>query len=302
MKPPFLHLRAELLASLRDFFRQRDVLEVETPCLESAPASDPHIEPIAANGHYLRTSPEFAMKRLLVAGGSDIYQIGKVFRAHETGALHNPEFTMLEWYRRGWDWRRLMDEADELLHRLFDSHRALPDSDFVTCREVFNDAFGLDPWRDGADAFIAKARDLGFSTCRGGDDALDFLMDTAARTRFSSERLTFVSGYPPRQALLARVTQGVAERFEIYLGAVELVNGCTELTDAAECRRRFSTDDKRCRELGRPRQGVSKALLDALERGLPDCAGASLGVDRALMCIVGADSIAATLAFDWANA
>ncbi len=297
-----LRLRAAALAAIREFFHRRGVLEVETPCLESAPASDPHVELIAADGRYLRASPEFAMKRLLVAGSGDIYQIGKVFRAHEVGALHNPEFTMLEWYRCGWDCRRLTGETDELLHRLFGLRRPLPGSDFVALREVFADALGLDPWRAGADVCIAQAREHGFGTCRDRAAALDFLMDTVARTRFPGDRLTFVSGYPPDQALLARVTQGVAERFEVYLGAVELVNGYTELTDAAECRRRFSADNDRRGEAGKPRRVVSEALLNAFERGLPDCAGASLGVDRALMCIAGADSVAATLAFDWADA
>ena len=298
----FLRLRAEALAAIRDFFHHRKVLEVETPCLESAPVSDPHIESIAAGERYLRTSPEFAMKRLLVAGSGDIYQIGKVFRAHETGTLHNPEFTMLEWYRCHWDHHRLMKEADELLHRLFSLRRTLPASNFISYREAFTDSLKLDPWHDDDAALIAKAHELGFISCRDRGDALDFLMDTIARTYFPQDRLSFVSGYPPEQALLARVTQDIAERFEVYFGAVELVNGYTELTDANEYRRRFLNDNARRGKDGKPQRVVSEALLEALDSGLLDCAGASLGVDRALMCIADADSVAATLAFDWEEA
>ena len=301
MEPPFLHLRAEALAAIRGFLDAREVLEVETSCLESAPVSDLQIEPIAANGRYLRVSPEFAMKRLLAVGSGDIYQIGKVFRAHETGALHNPEFTMLEWYRCGWNYRRLMDETDEFLHRLFGLCGVLPDSDVVFCREIFADALGVDPWCDGAEALIEKAREAGFVTCADRSDALDCLTDEIARTRFRDDRLAFVGGYPPEQALLARVTEGVAERFEVYLGPVELVNGYTELNDAGECRR-FSADNDRRSEIGRPWRGVGEALLNAFEQGLPDCAGASLGLDRVLMCMTGTADVAATLAFDWDDA
>ena len=297
-----LHLRAELLAVIRDFFRHRSVLEVETPCLESMPASDPQIEPIEAGDRYLRTSPEFSMKRLLAANSGDIYQIARVFRANEVGALHNPEFTMLEWYRCGWNYRRLMGETDELLHQLFSRHRALPDSEFVTLREIFIDTFELDPWNDNAAAHIAKAHAHGFPACDHRIDALDFLMDTIARTRFSEDRLTFVSDYPPESALFAHVAQGVAERFEVYLGAVELVNGYTELTDVSEYRRRFLADNDRRPELGKPRYSVNEAWFDTFETDLPDCAGASLGIDRALMCVAGALNVSATLAFDWTNA
>ena len=297
-----LRLRAGLLAAIRDFFSRRGVLEVETPCLESAPAGDPHVEPSAVNGRYLRASPEFSMKRMLAGGSGDIYQLGKVFRAGEIGVLHNPEFTMLEWYRCGWDYHRLMGEVDELLHSLVAPHRALPASNFVSCREVFTDVLATDPWSADTGALMEKARELGFGGCRTRSEALDFLVDAIARACFADDRLTFVSGYPVEQALLARVSRGVSERFEVYLGAVELVNGYTELTDPAEYRRRFSSDNDRCSELGKPRRALSTALLDALERGLPDCAGASLGVDRALMYVAGVDSVSGTLVFDWADA
>ena len=302
MEPALLHLRAEALSATRDFFERRNVLEVETPCLESVPASDPHLEPIAVGERYLRTSPEFAMKRLLAAGSGDVYQIGKVFRGGEVGTLHNPEFTMLEWYRCGWDYRRLMEEADELLHVLFGLRRSLQDSEFVSCRDVFASALALDPWRDDGDALIAKARELGFVACRSRAEAFDFLMDAIARTHFDDDRLTFVAGYPPEQALLARITEGVAERFEAYFGAVELVNGYTELTDASECRRRFASDNAVRTSAGKPERAISEALLDAFEQGTPDCAGASLGMDRALMCIADVGSVAATLAFAWDDA
>lgn len=277
-------------------------MEVETPCLESTPATDPCIEPIAAAGRYLRTSPEFLMKRLLVICTEDIYQIGKVFRGQEIGALHNPEFTMLEWYRRGWDYQRLMKETDELLQHLLALRTPLRDSRFVSYRELFVDALAVDPWVDEAELFIAKAREHGYKTVRGYAEAVDFLMDTIARTHFPADRLTFVYDYPPQQALLARVNQGVAERFEVYLEAVELVNGYTELTDAEECRNRFTRDNDSCVRMGKAPRAIHSALIDALDQGFPDCAGASLGVDRALMSIALADNVSSTLSFDWHSA
>ena len=297
-----LRLRAKVLALIRGFFRERGVMEVETPCLESAPATDPCIEPIPAAGRYLRASPEFLMKRLLAACSEDIYQIGKVFRGQEIGALHNPEFTMLEWYRRGWDYRQLMGETDELLQQLLSLRKSLPSSSFVSYRELFVDTLAADPWVDEAGLFIARARERGYEAVRGYTEAADFLMDTIAREHFPANRLTFVHGYPPRQALLARVKEDVAERFEVYLGAVELVNGYTELTDAEECRNRFARDNDSCARMGRAPRVTAKALIDALERGFPDCAGASLGVDRTLMSIARAGDISSTLSFDWRHA
>lgn len=297
-----LRLRARALASIRSFFFERNALEVETPWLESVPASDPYIEPFPVGGRYLRSSPEFLMKRLLAVCDEDIYQVGKVFRRRETGLLHNPEFTMLEWYRQGWDYRRLMSETDDLLRRLFSLRRSLPDSGFRSYRDVFVDALGIDPWTDDAGLFIARARKLGFTASCEYGAALDFLMDTVARADFPRDRLTFIYDYPPQQAALARVRGQVAERFEVYSGHVELVNGYTELVDADECRRRFVDDNETCVRIGKSPRAISEALIDVLRRGLPDCAGASLGIDRVLMLISGTDSVASTLSFDWHNA
>ena len=297
-----LHLRAEILGSIRDFFSRHNVLEVETPCLESAPTSDPHIEPMTVNGYYLRASPEFSMKRLLTNCNNDIYQIGKVFRESEISSLHNPEFTMLEWYRRHWDYQRLMTEVDEILHCLFGLRKGLSNSEFVLYREIFTDVLGVNPWDDEAEVLIAKAQELGFEACYHYRDALNFLMDTVARTSFSKTHLTFVSDYPAEQALLARVTGDITERFEVYFGKIELVNAYTELTDGDEYRRRFLLDNDFCAEVGKPKRIFSEDLLKALDQGLPDCAGASLGIDRALMCVAGVDKISETLTFDWNNA
>ena len=297
-----LRLRAKVLGLIRGFFEERDVLEVETPCLESVPTTEPHVQPIAVAGRYLRTSPEFLMKRLLVSCTEDVYQIGKVFRGGEVGKLHNPEFTMLEWYRRGWDYKRLMIETEDLLRQLLSLRRSLPVSAFISYRELFDDALAVDPWADNIAPLITKAREHGYEAACEYDEVLDFLMTVISRTYFPENRLTFVYDYPPQQALLARLNKDVAERFEVYLGPIELVNGYTELTDAEECRLRFVRDNDSGVRMGKVPRAISEALINALDQGFPDCAGASLGVDRTLMSIARISDISSTLSFDWGNA
>ncbi len=283
-------------------------MEVETPACSAAAVTDPVLESLATgcstpgSGRlFLHTSPEFPMKRLLAAGAGPIYQVCRVFRDGERGRLHNPEFTLLEWYRPGFDHRRLMGEVADLVRVALD--RDLPD-ERATYGELFRLHLKFDPHR--ADAGAARARALAAGIHGAGslqldrDGWLDLLMTHCVEPRLPGDRLTFVYDYPASQAALARVRPGsppVAERFELYFGAMELANGFHELVDAAEQRRRFEGELRERRRLGLGAVPVDERLLAALEAGLPPCAGVALGLDRLLMCLVGADHIDQVLAF-----
>lgn len=305
-----IRARAELYARIRAFFRESGVLEVETPILSRAAVTDPALVSlstridIAGFGPkrplYLQTSPEFAMKRLLAAGIGPIYQICKVFRDEERGRRHHPEFSLLEWYRPGWDYGRLMDEVGALVRMALD-RPAMP-IEHVTYRDLFRDGLGFDPWQ----AEIAQLRET--AELRGLDGLdldrdgwLDLLLTQCLEPRLGRGRLTFLCDYPPSQAALSRVrTSGevpVAERFELYSDGIELANGFGELIDAQEQRARFLSDLAFRREQGRPEPPIDEALLAALDHGLPDCAGVALGLDRLLMIATGAEHIDAVLTF-----
>ena len=303
-----------MLEAIRAFFRERGVLEVETPILAAAGATDPHIASLttvcgAHSGHpgrrlYLQTSPELAMKRLVAAHGLPVYQLGKAFRDGETGALHNPEFTLLEWYRPGWDHLALMDEVETLLNGLLGTGTARR----VTYREVFRDALGLDPFDSPRELLAEAAAGSGLSgeTAAGidRDGCLDFLFSTAVQPALAGTRLAFVHEFPASQAALARIrpdNPAVAERFEAFVDGVEVANGYRELSDAREQRRRFEADLARRRGLGLPEPPVDERLLAALEAGLPPCAGVAVGVDRLVMVAAGAQRIDEVLAFPLAE-
>lgn len=303
-----LRQRAALLADLRRFFAEREVLEVETPLLAAATVADLHLHslscrlegPGGGTRFFLQTSPEYAMKRLLAAGSGSIYQISKAFRDGEAGRLHNPEFTMLEWYRAGFDHHALMDEVEALLRTVL----SCPPGERYTYREVFGHHLGLDPHRASVDELASVARERGIEfggaapTAR--DEWLQLLLAECIEPCFDLDRPTFLTDFPPSQAALARVRLGdppVAERFEVYLGGVELANGFHELADAAEQRRRFESDLEKRRRAGLPEVPLDERLLAALEAGLPDCAGVALGVDRLLMLVTGAADLAEILAF-----
>ncbi len=307
--PEALRARARLLRGIRRFLDERGVLEVETPVLSRAGTTDPAIDslatrftgPGAAAGLplWLHTSPEFPMKRLLAAGSGPIYQICRVFRDGEAGRLHNPEFTLLEWYRPGFDLARLMDEVSALVRSLLP---ACAGDTRATYGDLFQRHLGIDPHRASVDELRRAARAAGVDpSLEAGDrDAwLDLLMSHCIEPRLP-DGLCFVHDYPASQAALARLRPGdppVAERFELYLDRVELANGFHELADAAEQRRRFEGDLARRRAEGRPGPPLDEALLQALAAGLPDCSGVALGVDRLLMRVVGADRIDQVLAF-----
>lgn len=310
-----LQTRAKLNALIRDFFAQRDVLEVETPILSQAGNTDPNIESFHTDfsGHvdagsrrrWLRTSPEFPIKRLLAAGVGDCYELGRVFRNGEAGARHNPEFTMLEWYRLGWDHRQLMDEVAALI----DSALLLADRRVehrvLTYREWFLDVLHIDPHS----ASIETLQSVLVDTRIDGDglrhdDWLDLVITHRLQMCNPDDRLLFVHDYPASQCALARVRPGnpaVSERFEVYLGACELANGYHELNDAIEQRARFMRDHETRKERGAMLPDIDSRLLEALPQ-LPDCAGVAMGVDRLLMCVLGINDIRELLAFDFANA
>lgn len=301
-----LRRRAALLARLRAFFAERGVLEVETPALSSATVTDLHLHSLEAKVEYagesrlfyLQTSPEFAMKRLLAAGSGPIFQLCRSFRDGESGRLHNPEFTMLEWYRPLFDHHQLMDEMADLLELLLGG----PQAERKTYGDAFAAVYGIDPHGAGAEelAALAAARGIeavGYGEESSADDWLQLLFNLGVEPGLGRGRPTFIYDYPASQAALARVAAGRARRFEVYAEGIELANGFHELSDAAEQRRRFEADceERRRRALALP--PIDENLLAALESGLPDCAGVALGIDRLVMLALGKKSLAEVIAF-----
>ncbi len=300
-----LRHRADLLRDIRSFFDARGVLEVETPILSRAGNSDPGMEQFGSrDGRWLRTSPEYALKRLLAAGGPDVYELGRVFRAGESGPWHNPEFTLLEWYRRGWAYPQLVDEVVELVTRCGQRFGREWTVRHVSYRDWLQDTAGIDPLQDTAEAMasILERAGVAYPDLRDLDreGCLDLAVTHLAQPALAEDMLTVVSLYPASQAALARLhpeDPRVAERFEVFLGGVELANGYQELTDAAEQRARFEAENEKRRSEGRPTVPLDENLLDALESGLPACSGVALGVDRLLMVLGGYAHIGDVLAF-----
>ena len=308
--------RARMYASIRAFFDGRGVLEVETPIASRAATTDPALESLATvrtgpgagpTGErlYLHTSPELPMKRLLAAGSGPIYQICKVFRDGERGRLHHPEFSLLEWYRPGWDYQRLIDEVAELVQMVLGRRMEV---ERVRYRALFRERLGVDPWATGVDALraLALAEQIpGAGTLELDLDGwLDLLLTHRLEPTLSPGRMTFLMDYPPSQAALARIRPAgrgdevaVAERFELYLSGIELANGFQELTDASAQAARFDADLRCRRGQGRATPPADRAFLTALQAGMPACAGVALGLDRLLMARLGATHIDAVIAF-----
>jgi lysyl-tRNA synthetase class 2 len=311
-----LALRASLCRLIRRFFDERRVLEVETPVLSAAGNTDPNIESFTTRftGHrdagsaerWLRTSPEFPLKRLLAEGIGDCYELGRVFRNGEAGRRHNPEFTMLEWYRLGWDHHALMREACALVQFALDAMGRTSTVRVYSYRELFVEYFDLDPFAAGDDELAAPLAE--FSIDPAGlvrDDWLDLLITLRIQPQFTADRITVVHDYPASQCALARLRDDaditVAERFELYLGPYELANGYHELNDATEQRSRFERDNARRRERGLREVPLDENLLAVLGR-MPDCAGVALGIERLLMCLAQTDDIRNVLAYPFADA
>lgn len=319
MKDPALRdalpFRARLYAAVRAFFAVRDVLEVETPILSAAANTEPNIESFVTrfSGHvdagprerWLRTSPEFPLKRLLAAGVGDCYELGRVFRDGEAGRRHNPEFTLLEWYRVGFDHRKLAAETVALVQdalALSGRRAVVIERSYAA---LFMESLGLDPHRADIADLRAPLADVAIEQVGlTRDDWLDLLLTHRIQPTFPADRITVIHDYPASQCALARIRAGnppVAERFEVYLGMQELANGYRELNDAAEQRARFEHDNARRRARRQCELPLDERLLAVLD-DLPDCAGVALGIDRLLMAMLGSEAIADVLAFPFDQA
>jgi lysyl-tRNA synthetase class 2 len=296
-----LQARAALLQRIRGFFRQREFIEVETPLLCSFGVTDPSQNLLRAGERYLQTSPEYAMKRLLAAGSGPIYQICKAFRAGEAGPRHNPEFTLLEWYRPGFDLSQMMEETGLLVSEL----SGLGKWQSCSYAQLFEQYLQIDPHRAATGALrdLALAHVEISSELDTRDAWLDLLLSHVIEPQIVGRGLLFVYDYPESQAALARTREQddirVAERFELYMDGVELANGYSELTDAGEQSWRFERERLLLQAQGRADRQTDTYLLAALESGLPACSGVALGLDRLLMAITGSENMSAVLSFGW---
>jgi len=299
-------LRTKLYALIRTFFAERGVLEVETPVLSEGGNTEPNIESFSttfagARERWLRTSPEHALKRLVASGIGDCYEIGRVFRNGEAGRRHNPEFTMLEWYRVGFDHRRLMRETAALVLASLASKGWSADVVETCYRNLFA-GLGIDPFEAPIDALRAPLAEFGIDPAGlSRDDWLDLLITHRIQPSFPKDRITVVYDFPASQCALAKVRDGIAERFELFLGTYELANGYHELTDAAEQRARFENDNARRRARGQREVSIDERFLGALP-DMPACAGVALGIERLLMYLADTDDIADVIAFPFADA
>ncbi|MCC7199142.1 MAG: EF-P lysine aminoacylase GenX [Gammaproteobacteria bacterium] len=305
-----LATRAAMLSRARVYFACAGVLEVETPQLSHAAVSDVHLESVPAQVQgqgpmYLHTSPEYAMKRLLASGIGDCWQMCRVFRDGERGRHHNPEFTLLEWYRLGFDVNRMMDDVEAAVAAMLANLRKLRPAERLTYREALERHAGVDPATASAEALVAALATRGIEVPAGIDGDRDALLDLIVSVivgpALGRDRPTFVHEYPASQAALARLIPGrpwpVAARFELYIDGVELANGFEELADPAEQRSRFEVDNAQRRRRGLPVRPLDERFLAALEHGMPDCSGVALGFDRLLMVGTGAKRIEDVIAF-----
>jgi elongation factor P--(R)-beta-lysine ligase len=305
-----LSVRAAMLAATRQFFSVRKVLEVETPVLCAHGVTDPHIANISVSAgetaRWLRTSPEYHMKRLLAAGAGDIYQIGKVFRDGEAGRIHQPEFTMIEWYRHGFSTEEMAQDTCDLIIELSAySNHPVVNTERISYREAFIRSSGLDPFTASSKELRAAAARHSVSLTMIADHEdrslwLDLLAGTIVYPSLTGNKLWVVDRFPADQAMLARLNPAdptVAERFEVFLHGVELANGFRELRDPVEQAARFTTDRKRREWAGKPDILPDSHLLAALEAGLPDCAGVAVGLDRVLLVTNQLRELRATMSF-----
>lgn len=310
-----LRARARLGVLFREFFAARGVAEVETPILSAAGNTEPNIDGFAtaftgpsvggARERFLRTSPEYPLKRLLAAGFGDCFELGRVFRNGEAGASHNPEFTLLEWYRVGFDHRRLMLETAQLVRTVLASVGRDATVTPTTYRDWFQAGLGIDPFTAEDSALRAPLAEFGIDPAGLiRDDWLDLLVTHRLQPALPDDAITIVRDFPATQCSLARIRPGtppVAERFELYLGQRELANGYHELNNAAEQRARFERENVLRGARGQRELPIDENLLAVLD-ALPDCAGVALGVDRLLMHVLGSHDIRDVLAWPFAEA
>ena len=334
-----MRLRADMLHRLREFFDSRGFLEVETPILSADTVVDRHLDPFQVSGQWsvasgqrgkrgegrgerdnlrpktqdprpiwLQTSPEFHMKRLLAAGSGPIYQVARVFRQDELGPLHNPEFTMIEWYQPGDG----MDEGMQLTSDLCAAMLGRGPAYRISYNQAFQQHLGIDPHVADAAALMAEAKKLGIAAPQSlaledRDGWLDLLMVERVQPHLGVERPTLLYYYPASQAALARVRQDdgrppVAERFELFIAGIELANGYHELLDADELRRRNARVNAQRVADGKPPLPEESRLLQAMQAGLPSSVGVALGFDRLVMLAAGAKTIAEVMAFPFDRA
>ncbi len=310
-----LRFRAKIINQIRQFFADLQVLEVETPAMSHTTVTDIHLHtfkthftgPDYASGQplFLMTSPEFHMKRLLAAGSGSIYQICKSFRNEEHGRYHNPEFTMLEWYRVGFDHHDLMDEVDKLLQLVLQSGKATR----LSYQQAFSDTIGICPLEASIQALQQAASCYGLSDIADNeqdrDTLLQLLFNVAVEPEIGLKNPVFIYDFPASQAALAKINSEdlrVADRFEVYFKGIELANGFHELDDAKEQLRRFSEDNRQRQNRGLEVQPIDYCLIEALKAGLPACAGIALGVDRLVMLAMGARHINDVTAFSFSKA
>ncbi len=302
-----LRLRAGFLSKTRSFFAEREVLEVETPMLCSAGVTDPHLQNpslrlevpgLGEKDFYLQTSPEYAMKRLLAAGAPSIYQICHAFREGERGRIHNPEFTILEWYRLGWDDLGLMEEVEDLIRLLL----GIPRIQRKSYREIWIETTGVDPHLSDLESLAALVPELGLPNLapKHRNDYFDLIMSHHIEPQLRDLEAVFITDYPASQAALARIRPTdppVAARFELFLKGLEIANGYHELLDTGEHLRRFEADLHDRRVEGDSSPEIDRRFIAALAEGLPECAGVALGFDRLLMVASAANSIDGVLSF-----
>lgn len=316
-----LKQRADLLRRLREFFDSRGFLEVETPLLAKEVIPELHIEPLRfgdcplflSKAHepsakqerekgtvpfYLQASPELHMKRLLAEGAKSIYQVTHSFRAGERGKLHNPEFTMVEWYRAGDDMRAGIALLDEMMQTLLQT----PPAKQTSYAEAFEQHAGVNPHEASIEEFNTVVDAPQGIIDKDRDEWLNLILAKSVEPQLGRNRPEIVYHYPASQAALARTTttsagHEVAERFELYYRGIELANGYHELCDAAEQRRRFEAVNSLRVADGRPALPLPESLLQAMEQGLPDCTGVALGFDRLAMLAIGASSIDEVMTF-----
>lgn len=314
-----LKTKARLLSQLRAFFAEKDILEVQTPILSQAGNTEPTIESFITQEHentahkikpsFLNTSPEFSMKRLLAAGYGSMYQITAAFRQDEQGKRHNPEFTLLEWYRIDFDHHALMGEVNSLLRYIAKDFIKLERSQFFSYQKAMLKFANVDP-------FSATIEELKLAIVKAGINAvgmdnvsrdtwLDLLMSQVVEKNLPMNCPVFIYDYPASQAALSKIRKGspdVAERFELYINGMELANGFHELSDAEEQAQRFQQQQQQRKKLGQQGIPADYHLIEALKKGLPECAGVAIGLDRLLMVLTGAEHINEVLTFPFDRA
>ena len=315
--------RALMLKNIRAFFDEKGIVEVETPLLSHAATTDPHLESLQSrfrdDACYLNTSPEYAMKRLLASWQRPIYQICKAFRDDELGDNHNPEFTILEWYRPDYDMRQLMDELADLVSVLCrlsctDVNKIKPEFEYISYQQAFEDFVNINPHQTSTTECYQAALEYKVEIPQGlGTSAneltdwMDWLLTQLVLPKFKKDQFTFLYDYPVAQCALAKISKNeeqvsVAKRFELFFGVSELANGFQELTNANEQLQRFKLENSTRKLLGKNNRLIDKNLIAALSHGLPECSGVAMGLDRFLMVLTKTMDIEKVLSFSWDNA